>query len=82
MKGPAKLLPMDLSFTNSIPFLNPLRFLVFKYHMVVRNTIIHYMKSVTVFYILVGISAGYSLNYDDKFLIFLTFCFLMWSLLP
>lgn len=61
MKGPAELLPMDLSFMNSIPFLNPLRLLVFKYYMVVWNMIIHYMKSVTAFYTLVGISAGYSL---------------------
>lgn len=61
MKGPAELLPMDLSFMNSVPFLNPLRLLVFKYYMVVWNMIIHYMKSVTAFYILVGISAGYSL---------------------
>lgn len=59
MKGPAELLPMDLSFMHSIPFLNPL--IVFKYYMVVWNMIIHYMKSVTAFYILVGISAGYSL---------------------
>lgn len=39
----------------------------------VRNTIIHYVKSVTAFYVLVGISAGYSLvlDYDDKFLIYI-----------
>lgn len=61
MKRPAKLLQMDLSFMNSIPFLNSLRLCVFKSYMVIRNAIIQYMKSVTAFYILVGISAGYLL---------------------
>lgn len=61
MKRPAKLLPVDLSFTNSIPFLNPLRLLVFKSYVVIQNMIIQYIKSVTAFYILVSISAGYLL---------------------
>lgn len=61
MRGPATFLPMDLSFRNSIPHLNPLTLLIFKSYMVVRNTIIHYIKSITTFYMLVGIFTGYSL---------------------
>lgn len=61
MKGPPKLLPMALSFTNSIPFMNPLTLLIFKSYLVVRNAIIHYIKSVTTFYMLVDIFTGYSL---------------------
>ena len=61
MKGPAKSLPIDLSFTNSITFLNPLTLLIFKSYMVVRNAIILYIKPITTFYMLVGIFTGYSL---------------------
>lgn len=64
MRGHAKSLPIDLSFRNSIPCLNPLTLLIFKSYMVVRNTIIHYIKSVTTFYLLVDIFTGYSLVLD------------------
>lgn len=61
MKGPAKLLPMDLSFMSLIPFFESTYTLILKSYMVVRNTIIDYIKSVTTFYLLVAIFTGYSL---------------------
>lgn len=61
MKGPAKLLPMDLSFMSLIPFFESTYTLILKSYMVVRNTVIDYIISVATFYLLVAIFTGYSL---------------------